>query len=289
MGDPSAHRRSIDSDGDTLFTEHKIPLYYGIYTAIGTGVLGFSTAYGLWLARGCAALPMISDLGLRPPEAYVFNGTVGMIVPLAALSAAGQSQGELYELRKQGKTIALWCVTVFSGLVAAVGGLMAGLTAWDYLFWTHFWGAILFFAFSMLYCLGELGVWVQLGYLRPNVPSSRSVKFAWIFLLVTFVAACVGMPCFVIFGPDPPCEPGVDPADGVQCVPESERFNRFDAICIGTNTGRYGAINTFGGNVMSTMEWVVFMGIALSLTCIILQGTRAPADVRERLLGRDDV
>lgn len=290
MDNPGGPRRgSAVSDAEDA--EEKTRADYGMYTALVVGVIGFGTAYGLWLSRGCAALPMVSDLGLRPPEAYVFNGTIGLIVPLAALSVAAQNRLELIELRKAGKSIALWGVTVAAGFLACVGALMAGLTAWDSFYWTHFWGAIMFFTAIMLFILGELAIWVQLGYLRKNVPSPRAVSFAWIFLLITFIAACVGMPCFFIFGPDPPCDAGVDPArDDVQCVPAAKRETRFDqVVCLGTE----GSLNTLGGNTMSVMEWVVLVGAAASLTSIVLHGEHGPADlaVRERLIadGTEDL
>lgn len=236
----------------------------GMIFAVSVGAIGLAVAYALWLHRGCVLTPFISDLTLREPESRVFRTTCVTIVPIIALIVGAALSRLLVDLRKAGKSMALWLVMAGAGVVLLAGIGMAGLTAWDQQLKVHVTGAAAFFLGSCVFVSALLGVWTQLGQRRPGAPAEGPVKWVQCALVVGVVAAAAGLCLFILYGPVPPCQPGVEPVDG-NCIPGNRQEGFFDQLCYGDAW----AHSSFGGNATAVLEWLVFGCIVFSLIALV--------------------
>jgi len=235
---------------------------------VATGVSGLLVAYALWLARGCVAMPFISDLGLRPPEQRVFQCTLCAVVPVIAFLMACESLRQLIDLKIAGKSLVLWFVTVAAGMMSVVGAFVVGFTPWDWAYRSHLAGAVLFFVGGLGFVLGMLAVWTQLGHRRPGVPAEGALAWTLYCLPVGSVSAIFGFALYLKYGPLPPCLPGVVPTRG-ECIPAAARETFFDELCFGDKHTH----STLGGNASAFLEWLVFACIVTACMGIVRHGS----------------
>merc|ERR1719456_125127 len=190
---------------------------------------------------------------------------------MVAVAVSSRQIRLLHELEKSNKPLGLWVATVAAGCVACCAALLAASTAWDDLWTPHFYGAWILFLFAFLFVLGTLGVWAQLGYVRANIPSEPAVKATVAVAFVFFLCGCVGTPLWMVYGPIPPCQAGVDPVvDKVACIPPEQREANFLSFC----RGEQGSHSNFGGNMAAALEWLAFLSAAVAVVAIVHQGPR---------------
>jgi len=252
-------------------------------TVIGVNTLSILTvlvAYGLWIKRGCVAfLPFLSDLGLRAPESTFFTAAIAVCGPMVAIILISEVSRLRAKLVAADVPLAIWSITATAGVLALLGIAVVAMCPWDQMFYSHNFGAGIFFSSACAFMFGLTTCAAQLE--DENAPYPKFIKVTRIFTLIALVCMVIGGSLYLPYGPKPPCPEEVQgerpPIEGT-CVEYGP--DHFAAFC----NGDLMTHSHFLGNLCAVMEWCAFGTIMAAMNVYIFYRSEQKGDGENQAL-----